>query len=124
MADIVLVSVSFLSLGGVVYMISRKIPFLLAIPESIIDESFVTKPSKLKVFLERIRTYVLGRDYEEPILAFAEWLLRKIRIALLRFEHRSFAVLKFIQERRRHLKIPKDQRDYMESMKAEEDDIK
>ncbi len=124
MADIALVSTSFLSLAGIVYMVSRKVPFLLAIPENIIDESFVTKPSKLKVLVERVREYVAGRKYEEPFLLFVGWWLWKIRIVLLRLEHKSFALLKRIQERRQVLKIPKGKREYLESLKEGEEDVR
>ncbi|OGZ99435.1 MAG: hypothetical protein A3G49_01835 [Candidatus Sungbacteria bacterium RIFCSPLOWO2_12_FULL_41_11] len=117
MTDIILLTTSIASFGGIIYLVSRKIPFLMAIPENIINESFVTKPSKIKVAIERIRGYFIEKKYEIPILAFVEWFLRRIRVSFLKFEHLSFRFLKFIQERKRILKIPKAKREYLESLK-------
>ena len=95
-------------------------PFLMAIPENIINESFVTKPSKIKVALEQLKGYFLEKKYEIPVLAFMEWFLRRIRVSFLKLEHLSFRFLKFVQERKRVLKIPKAKREYLESMQNEQ----
>ena len=94
-------------------------PFLMAIPENIINESFVTKPSKIKVALEQLKGYFLEKKYEIPVLAFMEWFLRRIRISFLKLEHFSFRFLKFVQERKRMLKIPKAKREYLKSLEED-----
>ena len=120
MTDIILLSISITSFGGIIYLVSRKIPFLMAVQENIINESFVTKPSKIKVALEQVKGYFLEKKYEIPVLAFMEWFLRRIRVSFLKLEHLSFRFLKFVQERKRVLKIPKAKREYLESMQNEQ----
>jgi|SRR3989344_3714486 len=119
MTDIILLSISIASFGGIIYLVSRKIPFLMAVPENIINESFVTKPSKIKVALEQVKGYFLEKKYEIPVLAFIEWFLRRIRISFLKLEHFSFRFLKFVQERKRMLKIPKAKREYLKSLEED-----
>ena len=120
MPHIFLIFISILSFGGIGYLIWRKIPFLLAVPENIIYESFITKPSKLKVFLKKWKEYFVERKFEPPILAFSELFFRKLRIIFLRLEYLSSRSLKYVQERKRFLKIPKKHRDYLKSMKDEQ----
>ncbi|OHA06990.1 MAG: hypothetical protein A2934_03265 [Candidatus Sungbacteria bacterium RIFCSPLOWO2_01_FULL_47_10] len=114
MSDIILLSISVLSFGGIAYIISRKVPFLLAVPENIINESFVVRPSKAKVYFERLKSYFIERKFEIPALSFFEWFFWKIRIIFLRCERISFLILKNVQRRKQFLRVPRAQREYLE----------
>lgn len=121
MTDFILLIISIGSLGGIMYTISKKVPFLLAIPENIINESFVTKPSKIKLLFELVKDYIREKKYEWPLLTASEWLLRKIRIIFLKNEQRCFRLLRIVQGRRQFLKVPSAQREYLKAQQEKDD---
>ena len=76
MIDIILATTTVISFGCIAYMVSRKMPLLLAVPENLISESFVIRPSKAKVVWDHIAEWFLEKHYIIWGLFFLEGLFR------------------------------------------------
>ena len=124
MTDIILSAVSVASFGGIVYVVAKRVPFLLSIPENIIDESFVVRPPRFKVFADSINKYFSEKRYEIPFLEFFFFIVRKLRILFLKFERIFFNLQQKIKNRRVIIGIPKEKRDYLRSIGEKEENGK
>lgn len=94
----------FLSTGGyAVLMVWRKIPLLLQVPQQLIEESFITRPPRLKRYLEPAVKFYRGGRYRELYFAGLVRVLRWVRLTLLRLERAVFWMLESIHERSQRL---------------------
>ncbi|MDO8499991.1 MAG: hypothetical protein Q7S66_05070 [bacterium] len=84
MVELISFGIFLLSLGGVFFIISQKVPLLLAVPEQLIHESFVTKPSRLKNIELWAKSLLEWERYEVAGMLFLEKTLRRTRILLLK----------------------------------------
>ncbi len=84
-------------------VVLRRIPLLLQVPPQLIEESFVTRPSRLKKYLEPINAFFHQRRYRDLYYALLVWTLHRIRLWLLRLERIAFRLLESLQARERSL---------------------
>lgn len=81
----------------------RRIPLLLQVPHQLIEESFVTRPSRIKIYLEPITQFFREHRYRDLYYAGLVWLLHRLRLWLLRLERVTFRLLESLQAREREL---------------------
>ena len=101
MVELVSFGIFLASLAGVFFMISRKVPLMLAVPEQLINESFVTRPSRLKDAERFIRALAKWERYEVALMLFLEKTLRRTHILLLKGDALVSGWLMRIQNRSR-----------------------
>ncbi len=85
------------------WFVGRKIPLLLAVPENLIRESFVTRPPHLKRYTRPLIAFFEEERYKDICYAFLIRTLRRVRITLLKLERISFRLLQSLQARVRAL---------------------
>lgn len=103
MIDIILAAV-FLGTGGyAVLMVWRKIPLLLQVPVNLIEESFVTRPSRLRKYFELAREFFRQRHYIELYYSGLVYTLHWVRLTLLRLERIVYRMLESIRQRSERL---------------------
>jgi len=88
------------SLGSVVYLIVRKIPLLLLVPENLINESFLNRPSRLRVLARLFVQWYHERKHIHWFLHALESVLRRVRIVFLKLENISLRLVKRVQEKK------------------------
>lgn len=94
--------VIFLGAAGVACAtVWRKIPLLLQVPPQLIEESFVTRPSRLTRFLEPVEAFFHERRYRELYYLFLVRFLHRVRLWLLRLERGTFRMSEALQARGR-----------------------
>lgn len=120
MTDVILSAVSIASFGAIVYLIGNKIPFLLSIPKNIIEESFVVRPPRFKVFSDGVKKYFSEKRYEIPILGLTFFVVRRFRISFLKLERVFFNLQTKIKNRQVLIGIPKEKRDYLKAIEEKE----
>jgi len=89
-------------IGAVVFdaaMMWRKIPLLLQVPQQLIEESFVTRPSRLRRWFEPIIAFFRDKHYRDLCYACLIGTLRRVRLWLLRLERMTFRALERLQAR-------------------------
>ena len=101
MVELISFGVFLASLAGVFFMISKKVPLLLAAPEQLINESFVTRPSRLKDAELFIRALAEWERYEVALMLFLEKTLRRTHVLLLKGDALVSRWLARIQSRSR-----------------------
>lgn len=80
-------------------MISQKVPFLLSVPEQLIHESFVTRPSKIKRAEAYLRSLLHWERYEPGFIRFLEKMLRRIRVLILKSDSFVSGLLAGLQKK-------------------------
>lgn len=84
-------------------VIGRKIPLLLQVPQQLIEESFVTRPSRLKKYFDPVVIFFREERYRDLYYAVLIWVLHRLRVWLLRLERLTFRALEAVQARNRRL---------------------
>ncbi|MDP3727174.1 MAG: hypothetical protein Q8R35_00885, partial [bacterium] len=103
MAEIVLFAV-FLGAGSYTFlMVWRKIPLLLQVPQQLIEESFVTRPSTLKRYTEPVIVFFRDGRHKELYYATLVRVLHWVRLTLLRLERVVFHMLESLHQRSERL---------------------
>ncbi|MFY9461676.1 MAG: hypothetical protein WAP51_00540 [Candidatus Sungiibacteriota bacterium] len=101
MVELISLAIFLISLAGIFFLISKKVPLLLAVPEQFINESFVTRPSRLKNAELFIRSLVARERYEVALMLFLEKTLRRTHVRLLKGDALVSKWLARIQNRSR-----------------------
>src|SRR3989344_616077 len=117
MIEIALLLITAVSGGYAVLLVSRKVPLLLQVPQQLIEESFVTRPSRLKHALEAVVAFVREKRYYDAFSSVALAFLGWARLRLLRFERTVFH-LASISEAWSHAKSGGQQR-YWDELKKD-----
>ena len=84
-------------------IIGRKIPLLLQMPQQLIEESFVTRPSRLRKYFSPVAIFFREERYRDLYYAALIWSLHRLRVWLLRLERLTFRALEAVQMRNRRL---------------------
>ncbi len=101
--DLALLTVFLGSSAACAWLVWRKLSLLAALPETLIRESFVTKPSRLKVYSQPVIDFFVEERYKDIYYAFLVRALRRVRILLLKLERISFQLLQSLQAREKEL---------------------
>lgn len=88
------------SFGGMLYLVVRKIPLLRLVPEQLINESFLNRPSRLKTWGRMLVAWYHERKHIHWFLHTLESALRRVRIAFLKLENTSLRLMKKVQEKK------------------------
>ena len=88
---------------GMVFMVWRKIPLLLQLPEQLIEESFLTRPSRLKSSIAPIANFFGSARYRSVYRGVLVWVLYRVRLWLLRFERIVFRMIEALRNEETHL---------------------
>ncbi len=99
MFDLVLVIVFLGSAGYAFSVVWKKIPLLIQIPQQLIQESFVTRPSRLKQIVEPVWGFFKHGRYGDLYYFSLAWFLGKMRLRLLKTERTVFRMLEAAQAR-------------------------
>lgn len=99
MIDIIFLAVFIGTAGYAVLMVWRKIPLLLQVPQQLIEESFVTRPSHLKKYAGPALEFFRSGRYRELYYAVLVRVLHWVRLWLLRLERIVFRMLEGLQQR-------------------------
>ena len=99
MFDLILALIFVGSAGYAFLMVWRKLPLLLQVPPQLIRESFVTRPSTVKRCLDPIISFFADGKYRDSYYFLLIWLLRGLRLRLLRMERLVFKALDAVQSR-------------------------
>lgn len=122
MVELISFGVFLASLAGVVFMISKKIPLLLAVPEQLMNESFTTRPSRFKNAELLTRTLLDWERYKVAAILFLEKTLRRIHVLLLKGDALVSKWLTQIQNRSR-IASPRESR-FWQELRTWKDDTK
>src|SRR3989344_8297338 len=101
MVELISLAIFLISLAGIFFLISKKVPLMLVVPEQLINESFVTKPSRLKDAERFFRVLAKRERYEVALMLFLEKTLRRTHILLLKGDALVSGWLMRIQNRSR-----------------------
>ena len=101
--DLILLGIFAVTSTSASLLVWRKIPLLLQVPPKLIDESFVTRPSRVKKYGEPMVVFFRERRYRDLYYALLVWLLHRIRLWLLRLERLAFRLLESLQARGKRL---------------------
>lgn len=86
--------------GYAALLVWRKVPLLLQAPRQLIEESFVTRPSRLKHALEGVVAFIREERYRDAFYAVTLALLGWLRLRLLRSERLVFHLASMLDARR------------------------
>lgn len=108
MLELILTLVFFGASASAAAMIWRKIPLLAQVPNQLIQQSFVTRPSRLKQFIDPVAAFLRDGKYRDLYYIVSIKLLTVIRVWLLRLERRTFQALERMQNKSRQWSETKD----------------
>lgn len=108
MIDLLFLGIFLTSVSCAILLIWKKIPLLLSVPQQLIEESFVTRPSYLKTYLGRVMEFFRSGRHRELYYAGLVRMLHWVRLWLLRLERMVFRMLEALQERSRELTATKE----------------
>jgi len=98
--EFVLLGVTLASGGYAALLVWRKVPLLLQVPQQLIEQSFVTRPSRLKHTLEAAVAFIREERYYDVFYTVALALLGWARLRLLRLERAVFHFSSMLDARR------------------------
>lgn len=101
MLELALLGIFVASAGYTALMVWRKVPLLLQVPDQLINESFVTRPSRLKNYLDPAVAFFRDAEYRDLYYYLLIETLAALRLRLLRWERKTFQLLEKIQKRNR-----------------------
>ena len=101
--DFALLGIFLGSVGSALVLGWRKIPLLLQVPQRLIEESFVTRPSRLKKYTEPVLIFFREARYRDFYYAGLIKTLHRLRLWLLRLERVTFRALEAVRGRSRRL---------------------
>lgn len=96
-------------------MVWRKLPLLPQVPAQLIQESFVTRPSRAKHYLDPIISFFADGQYRDAYYFLLIWLLGGLRLRLLRMERLVFKALDAVQSR--NIKWREGDKGYLSELK-------
>ena len=100
----------FLGTGSYAFlMVRRKIPLLLQVPQQLIEESFVTRPSTVKRYTEPAVAFFRDGHHRELYFAVLVRALHSVRLTLLRLERIVFRMLESLHQRSERLSATEEQ---------------
>lgn len=103
MIDLAILAIFLGACAGTFLMVWRKIPLLVQVPERLIEESFITRPPRLKLFLGPIVEFFRSERYREVYRTILVWALHRLRLWLLRFERLVSRMLEALRNEERLL---------------------
>ena len=93
MVDLISASVLVISFGGLLFLVARKIPVLCSVA--------MAAPVEKKKFLEKIK--IIAKDKNPiknlPVDLFLQKFLSKIRVQVLRIEHKIANLLSHLRQK-------------------------
>lgn len=101
MFDIIFFVIFLGAASAVAVMLWRKIPILLQVPEQLIEESFATRPSRIKHVLDPLTNFFRERGYRTFLHTAAMRSLTRVRLWLLRLERFVFRMIESLEARSR-----------------------
>lgn len=99
MLEIISFAIFLVSLGGMVVLVWKKMPLLRAVPVQLIEESFVTRPSYVDNFLNRMKARYQERYHHYLVFSFLERLIVTLRDIVAYAEQGLFWLLRHVQNR-------------------------
>ena len=99
MGELFLIAIFIVTSGISLALVLRKIPLLLQIPPQLINESFVTRPNRLKEFSDAVIEFFRHAHYWDWYYRVLIWSLRRLRVSLLRLERTTYRFLERIETR-------------------------
>lgn len=99
MLDLLLVTTFLVSAAYAILLVWRKIPLLLQVPSQLIQESFVTRPSHLKNYLDPLVDFFREDKFRDFYYSVLIRTLSALRLGLLRWERKIFRWLEVAQGR-------------------------
>lgn len=103
MFDFVILALFLATAGFAAVTVWRKLPLLLQVPQQLIEESFVTRPSRLRTYVRPVFEFFREKRYRELYYAGLVRTLHWVRLSLLRLERIVFRMLQALQERDREI---------------------
>src|SRR3989344_9172556 len=97
-------------------LVWRKIPLLLQVPHQLIEESFVTRPSRLKRWEEGVARFFREQRYYDFWYSGALGFLGMVRVRLLRMERSVFQLATILEVKSRD--FSEERQRYWESLKG------
>lgn len=99
MIELISLTIFLFALGGMVFMIRKKMPLLASVPDNLIEESFVIRPQRLHRFLERTKTLYQEKYHQYLVFSFLERLILVLRDFIASVERWLFWLLRRVQDR-------------------------
>lgn len=96
--DISLGLIFFASVFTLWYLVSIKIPELVAIPDQVIAERLAEDSAKFRLFILHFKSFFLEKRYKKILLNFLEKLLYRFHIFILRLDNITVSFLKTVRE--------------------------
>lgn len=97
------------SISMAVLLVRRKLPLLLQVPSNLIEESFLTRPSRIKTYTAPVIDYFRSRRYRQLYRSVLVWGLHRLRLSLLRFERVIFRTLEALRSEEEYLTSTEEQ---------------
>lgn len=95
--DIIVLAVFIGASSYVASILWRKIPLLIQVPQRLIHESFITRPSRVKQYLDPLVAFFRNGKYREVYYSLLAGVLGGVRLWLLRMERSVFRMLEAVQ---------------------------
>ena len=99
MINIGLLAIFWAAASYMVVAVWRKIPLLLQVPQQLIEESFVTRPSRIKEYLDPVVDFFVHGRWRDVYYATLLRILHGVRLWLLRLERLTFRMLEALERR-------------------------
>ncbi|MDO8600026.1 MAG: hypothetical protein Q7R73_00190 [bacterium] len=99
MVELIFLAIFLISLSGMVFLVWKKMPLLRTVPDQLIEESFVTRPSYVDNFLSRVKARYQERYHHYLVFSFLERLIVALRDIIAYAEQGLFWLLRHVQDR-------------------------
>lgn len=99
MIELISLTIFLLALGGMVFIVRKKMPLLASVPDNLIEESFVIRPQRLHRFLERTKTLYQEKYHHYLVFSFLERLIMSVRDFIAFMEQGLLWLLHRVQSR-------------------------
>lgn len=100
--DFALLGLGLITALAAAALLWRKIPLLLQVPTHLIDQSFVTRPSRVKYGADRVVEFFRTHEYRDLYYRAVLAILRRLRLWFLRLERMAFQTLESLEQRNRN----------------------
>lgn len=122
MIDVIFLAIFLGTASYAILTVWRKIPLLTQVPQRLIDESFVTRPSHLKQYFEPLLYFFRERRYRDFYYSALIKALHWTRLRLLRLERRIFTALEALQAR--NPRLADNEKQYWNGLKQWKQDVR
>jgi len=96
--DIILIAIFFTGALALWYLLSLKIPELVAIPDQVIAERLAEDSAKFRLFILNFKSFFREKRYKKLLLSFLGKLLYRFHIFILRVDNITVSLLKIMRE--------------------------